>query len=46
MLQVKVGEFGWKERYYSKNFEENIEEAQEQTKKDDISTMCWDLYAI
>ena len=41
MLQVKLGESGWKERYYSQNFGEQTEEAREQTKMDAVSTMCW-----
>ena len=41
MLQVKVGEFGWKERYYSQKFEAHTKEAREQTKKVAVSTMSW-----
>ena len=41
MLQVKLGESGWKERYYSQKFEAHTEEAREQTKKDVVSTMSW-----
>ena len=41
MLQVKLGDSGWKERYYSQKFDAHIEEAQEKNKKDGVSTMCW-----
>jgi 5'-3' exoribonuclease 2 len=37
LLQIRLGEEGWKERYYSEKFNAKTEEEREETRRDVVS---------